>query len=184
MVAISEPSGGNLVLLTLDDSSGCCIDVKLSLCSPSTTTGTPTTAVANVDYTTAVGADPDLRVDGVKVDVGTVLKVKCTLGVFRGTKQLELKRCSVIRDTTEEIMAWEAMAAFKRDVLSRPWELSEAEQKAWDEREKEEEEKKRREQRALRKKEESREKKKKAKEEQREKRRLAAEEKFNRGALV
>ncbi|KAI5251927.1 hypothetical protein E4T42_03838 [Aureobasidium subglaciale] len=192
IVAIQEIPNTKFLLLTLDDSSGACIDVRIERKDPTKVeAGTSNTVVENLNITTAFGYDSEIRVDGQVVDVATVMKVKCTIGRFRGSKQLELKRCNVIKDTTEEIAAWESMAEFKRDVLGKPWVLSAADRVDLDVqlqeeamREQEEECQERRTQRALQKREEHRAEKRKAREEEKEKRRLAAEKKFNQGALI
>lgn len=62
-----------------------------------------------------------------KIDVGTRLKCKGTIEVFRGTKQLDLKRVSVVRDLAAEVECWNELADFREKVLSEPWVLSEKE---------------------------------------------------------
>ncbi|KAH0384258.1 hypothetical protein KCU92_g4627, partial [Aureobasidium melanogenum] len=194
VVAIQEIPNTKYLILTLDDSSGSCIDVKIqrrkdpAKLDPD---GTSNTTVANLDIDTPFHGDTEIKVDGQVVDIATVLKVKCTIGSFRGVKQLELKRCNVIRDTTEEVAAWEAMAQFKRDVLAKPWMLSAVDRATLDAqlqqeaiREQEEERRERRSQRAHQKREEHRAEKRRIREEENEQKRLAAEKKYNQGALI
>ena len=179
--------------MTLDDSSGLCIDVKIERLDPAKldADSTSNTTVPNLDINVAFGYDSEIKIDGQVVDIGSVIKAKCTIGSFRDVKQLELKRCGVIKDTTEEVAAWDSMAEFKRDVLAAPWVLSTADKATLDEqlqqeamREQEEEKRERRSQRAHQKREELRAEKRKAREEEREQRRLAAERKYNQGALI
>ncbi|KAG9766426.1 hypothetical protein KCU95_g18066, partial [Aureobasidium melanogenum] len=193
VVAIQEIPHTRYLILTLDDSSGACIDVKIERKDPAKIDpdSTSNTTVANIDINTPFDGPTEIKVDGQVVDIATVLKVKCTIGSFRGVKQLELKRCNVIRDTTEEVAAWEAMALFKRDVLAKPWMLNAADRATLDVqlqqealREQEEERRERRSQRAHQKREEHRAEKRRAREEEKEQRRLAAEKKYNQGALV
>jgi hypothetical protein len=193
IVAIQDIPNTKFFILTLDDSSGSCIDVKIERKDPAKfdVDSTSNTTVPNLDIDVSFGYDSEIKIDGQIVDIASVVKVKCTIGSFRGVKQLELKRCSVIKDTTEEVAAWEAMAQFKRDVLAGPWVLDAAGQAALDvqlqqeaEREQEEDKRERRHERAHQKREEQRAEKRKAREEEREKRRLAAEKKFNQGALI
>jgi hypothetical protein len=68
-------------------------------------------------------------VDDDEVDIGTVIKVKCTISEFRDLKQLEMKRVWRVSTTDEEAHAWAETAAFKREVLSAPWRISSAEHK-------------------------------------------------------
>lgn len=81
------------------------------------------TAVDRLDVISRQGVF-DVVLDGRVVDIGTVLKVKCTIGQWRGVKQLEMKRASVVRTAAEEARAWVETARFRRDVLARPWVLS------------------------------------------------------------
>ncbi|KAG9518197.1 hypothetical protein KCU93_g8476, partial [Aureobasidium melanogenum] len=194
VVAIQEIPNTKYLILTLDDSSGSCIDVKIQRKKDPANLdpdGTSNTTVANLDIDTPFHGDTEIKVDGQVVDIATVLKVKCTIGSFRGVKQLELKRCNVIRDTTEEVAAWEAMAQFKRDVLAKPWMLSAVDRATLDAqlqqeaiREQEEERRERRSQRAHQKREEHRAEKRRIREEENEQKRLAAEKKYNQGALI
>jgi hypothetical protein len=193
IVAIQDIPNTKFFIFTLDDSSGSCIDVKIERKDPAKfdVDSTSNTTVPNLDIDVAFGYDSEIKIDGQIVDIASVVKVKCTIGSFRGVKQLELKRCSFIKDTTEEVAAWGSMAQFKRDVLSGPWILDAAGQSALDVqlqqealREQEEVKRERRNERAHQKREEQRAEKRKAREEEREKRRLAAERKFNQGALI
>jgi hypothetical protein len=62
-------------------------------------------------------------VDNHRLDIGTVVKAKGTLSEFRSIKQVELKRVWVVATTNEEAQAWAETAAFKQEVLSKPWHL-------------------------------------------------------------
>lgn len=113
-------------LLTLDDSSGAAIDIKIARPAPASAPrgacASPT-AVANLSIASRAGVF-DVLVDDTPLDVGTVVKAKCTLSAFRGARQLELQRISVVRGTADEVRAWAELAAFRRAVLRRPWVLS------------------------------------------------------------
>ena len=63
--------------------------------------------------------------------MGTILKVKGTIAFFR-TRQIELKRVFLVKDTNEEVMYWASLAQFRRDVLAQPWVLTHAQMKAVD----------------------------------------------------
>ena len=193
IVAIQDIPNTKFFILTLDDSSNACIDVKIEREDPAKidADSTSNTTVPNLDINNALGYDSEIKIDGQRVDIGTVVKFKCTIGSFRGVKQLELKRCGVIKDTTEEVAAWESMAEFKRDVLAGPWVLDDAEKAALDLqlqqealKEQEEEKRERRSQRAHQKREEQRAERRKLREEEKEQRRLALERKYNQGALI
>jgi len=116
------------VLLSLDDGSGARLTVKLDVRSnakdddvvcPSNTT------VDNVDVHVNLGF-VTLQIGGKAIDVGTIIKAKGVISTFRDVRQLELKLVAVVHDTNAEAACWVDTARWKRDVLSRPWELTEA----------------------------------------------------------
>jgi len=59
------------------------------------------------------------------VSLHSIIKAKGSLGEFRGNKQLLLRRVSVLRDTNDEVNAWTEAIKFKKNVLSKPWHLTE-----------------------------------------------------------
>ncbi len=62
--------------------------------------------------------------DGPKlkgIDVGSVVKIKGTIGVYRGIRQIAMKIIHIIPDTAAEVVEWRARTAFMRDVISTPW---------------------------------------------------------------
>ncbi|MCJ1314494.1 hypothetical protein MMC25_008176 [Agyrium rufum] len=73
---------------------------------------------------TSTGRIIDL--DGV--GVGNVVKVKGSLGTFRGVKQIHLERLSQVQTTSEECEAWAESAAYHHDILAKPWEVSKRKQ--------------------------------------------------------
>jgi hypothetical protein len=66
----------------------------------------------------------DVMVDNQSLEIGTVVKAKGTISEFRGIKQLDLKRIWVVTTTDEEAQAWAETAAYKREILSKPWHLT------------------------------------------------------------
>lgn len=114
-------------LLDLDDGSGAIITLKISRLVAEVAgaaTCPSNTTVSNVDVLSTLGRY-NVLVDKVPLDIGTILKVKCTISVFRNVRQLELVRIWILRSTAEEIKEWEDSAKFKAEVLSKPWLLSE-----------------------------------------------------------
>lgn len=65
----------------------------------------------------------NVLVDTLSLEVGTVVKVKCTIEEWKGMKQLELKRIKLVRSTAEEIREWEEVARWKTEILDTPWVL-------------------------------------------------------------
>ncbi|KAL9005537.1 MAG: hypothetical protein Q9188_001698 [Gyalolechia gomerana] len=147
----------NRVAMTLDDSSGLTIDVfcrKEINTAPVTDTTVDRHGAIKLNsicdkengghvYTTNEGYKINLR----GIDVGSVVKVKGGISEFRGEKQLTLERICVfapdqstvpymltftlkarVHTTSDEARAWAENAAFYRDILSRPWIVSERKQ--------------------------------------------------------
>ncbi|KAI0625889.1 OB-fold nucleic acid binding domain [Pyrenophora tritici-repentis] len=118
-------------VLTLDDGSGRTIELKIVRLPPAERNPVDTssnTELSNVDIISRCGIF-EVVVDSQPLDIGSVVKAKCTISEFRGIKQLELKRVSIVSTTNEEAKAWAETAAFKQKVLSKPWHLSSTEHK-------------------------------------------------------
>lgn len=119
-------------VLTIDDGSGVTIEVKIIRLTPNIhnpTKSPSNTTVDNVNVVSRLGVF-EVIVDHQQVDVGTVLKAKCTISEFRGQKQLELKRVWIVSTTDAEARTWAETAAFKKEILSIPWHIGSAEHKA------------------------------------------------------
>lgn len=117
--------------LTLDDGSGATLEIKIKRLLPeiyNPVDSPSNTEVDNLNVLAGLGRF-DVTVNDQTVDIGTIVKVKGTISEFRGFKQLELKRIWIVSTTNEEAKFWEALAAFKKDVLGRPWHLSKTEGK-------------------------------------------------------
>ena len=113
-------------VLTLDDGSGTNIELKIVRIPPADSNPVDTsskTVIDNVSVVSRLGVF-DVMVGSQALDIGSTIRAKCTISEFRGAKQLEMKRVWVINTTNEEAQAWAETAAFKREVLSKPWHLS------------------------------------------------------------
>ncbi|OCL07937.1 hypothetical protein AOQ84DRAFT_354732, partial [Glonium stellatum] len=133
IVAIDDINS-KYTILTVDDSSGATIEVKIVRLAPEIANAVDcpsNTTVDNVNVVAELGVF-EVVVDGCNLDIGTIIKAKCTISEFRGNKQLDLKRVSLVRSTDEEAQAWAEMAAFRQNVLAKPWVLSEEELKRID----------------------------------------------------
>lgn len=116
-------------VLTIDDGSGANIEVKIVRLVPNmyrTVESPSNTTIDNVNIVSQLGVF-EVKVDQHPLDIGTVIKAKCTISEFREQKQLELKRVWVVLNTNEEAQAWAETAAFKQKVLSTPWHISSTE---------------------------------------------------------
>jgi len=114
------------VLLTIDDGSGSTIVVKIKRLATNISAAIDcpsNTSVSNVNVRAGLGFF-NVQIDDTTLDIGTVVKVKCTIEEFRGVKQLDLQRTSVVKTTAEEIKAWSGLSHFNKTVLSSPWVLT------------------------------------------------------------
>ncbi|TKX23695.1 hypothetical protein C1H76_4211 [Elsinoe australis] len=195
VIASIEATSTGPTTITLDDGSGVCIDLVVRRDQSSELHGaTQTERLTMGGSSGPMGLilDPTmLYLDERLLQVGLVIKAKGTFSAFRGVRQLDLKRLSVIKDTTEEIAAWKAEAEFRQEVLSRPWILSSDDQNRIDAATKQEDAQMRLEEarQALKKKERAKrrqqyERKRAQREEQEERKRQALEAEMNEGALV
>jgi len=121
----------DVAVITLDDSSGACID---AIVRRDANHNDPLATKAE-GITRGITADStNLYLDKKLLVVGHVVKAKGTFTSFRDIRQVELRRVFLIQDTMEEMEAWNAAAAFKRDILLRPWKVSEEERELIDKR--------------------------------------------------
>jgi hypothetical protein len=101
-----------LAIVTVDDGSGATIELKIARIPPT-----------NVKISSPFGQF-EVVVDHQRLAIGSVVKAKGTITEFREVRQLDLKRLWVITTTDEEAQAWAETAAFKLDVLSKPWHIT------------------------------------------------------------
>ena len=125
----------NRFVFGLDDSSGFNIEITCERPKGVQTTLAQDTNVPNacsagqLETSTKGCTASGREVELAGIDIGVVVKAKGTIGVFRGARQLLLERIAIVRTTNEEAVAWTENTAFHDDVLSKPWNLSEKEQR-------------------------------------------------------
>ncbi|KJZ78460.1 hypothetical protein HIM_01851 [Hirsutella minnesotensis 3608] len=61
------------------------------------------------------------------VDIGMVIDVKGELSTFRDEMQVRLAKMCPVKGTEQELKIWEKRVRFRRDVLDKPWILSDGE---------------------------------------------------------
>src|SRR2546423_2245560 len=131
-------------VFTLDDSSGATIDVTCrkpnKVIEQNEKRYAPQNgmSVSAQDAAAAAGGKMD---DGAKteesariemlsrIDVGSVVKVKGTVGSFHSVRNIALERLEIIPDTNTEVRFWVQRTQLFADVLSKPWTLSAEQQK-------------------------------------------------------
>lgn len=186
LVVDIEVKGGKYILISLDDSSGSCIEIKTSLRQvredddaeyPSNT------IVDSLDIHVKLGL-PALYIDKQLIEIGDVIKAKGTIDTFRNTRQLKLERMSIVKDTGAEVKAWAETAKWKRDVLSKPWVLTKEKRNEIDEQIRQNRIKERERSKKRRAFDEKHAERKKTRLEKVETKRKEAEMKYNAGALL
>jgi hypothetical protein len=131
-------------VLTVDDSSGATIDVTCRKPEKAKDGHEHETAQQNDHAALAQPATVEAssnKNDGAlpeanaweevlsRIDIGSVVKVKGTIGAFRSVRQIALERLEVVLDTNAEVRFWMQRTQLFADVLSKPWKLSAEEQK-------------------------------------------------------
>lgn len=185
VIDIDQVANGKYTLVTVDDGSSQCIVAKIirrELAKDDDAEYPSNTTVDNLDVHVIMGM-PVMYVDSHHINIGSLVKVKGTISSFRGRRQLELKRVFRVQDTNAEVQAWSETAAYKRDVLSRPWVLSAAEIDAVDQKMRDKEQRERSRARKKREYNAKHEQKRRRQLEKYEARRLAEEKDLNTGAL-
>ncbi|KAF4555936.1 Hypothetical protein D9617_2g059010 [Elsinoe fawcettii] len=135
IVSIEAASSGP-TMITLDDSSGACIDLVVKRDKSSDDPGHTKTEKLTISYTTGpmgpILNPIKLSLDGQHLQPGLLVKAKGTFSSFRGIRQIDLKRLAIVKNTTEEIAAWQAEGKSRKDIFSKPWILTEADRKRID----------------------------------------------------
>ena len=117
-------------LFTLDDGSGATIDVQCRKPEKVKENGATQEVGARTRHRDEQGIeDDDPRVKVISsLDIGSVVKVKGTIGMFRDVRQISLERIIVVLDTNAEVQFWDQRTKLMVDVLSKPWNLSKEKQ--------------------------------------------------------
>ncbi|KAM3512217.1 hypothetical protein MY11210_004135 [Beauveria gryllotalpidicola] len=113
IVAVDHFAG--LRAMTIDDSSGACIEVI-------TSSAIPTSRLDGIEPAGAAAGPPaQPKAPYDYADVGSLVDVKGALTTFRDVKQLRVEKMVVIRGTAEEMRLWAKRSAFRTNVLEKPW---------------------------------------------------------------
>ncbi|KAJ4393204.1 hypothetical protein N0V93_002412 [Gnomoniopsis smithogilvyi] len=128
VVAVDEYPGRRIY--TVDDSSGVCIECLVDV--PRADAALTAAVVAakvdsKTDHKSNLAIPAPKRIVPEEVDVGTVIDVKGGLSLFRGNKQIKILKATILRSTEQEVAFWEKVRKFRRDVLEKPWQLTDKE---------------------------------------------------------
>ncbi|KJX97213.1 OB-fold nucleic acid binding domain-containing protein [Zymoseptoria brevis] len=146
-----EPVGyGRYIMVTLDDSSGANIEVKIEVRparkSHDIEDWPSNTMVDNVGVIITWGL-PEVFVDNQILKLGAVVRAQGKIVTFRRTaaagrasakvtareeRQLLLESIARVQNTNEEAIHWSKAADWKRRVLSKPWVLTQEQMNAAD----------------------------------------------------
>ncbi|KAF2675097.1 hypothetical protein BT63DRAFT_450077 [Microthyrium microscopicum] len=125
IVAIDDING-KYVILILDDGSGATVSVKIKRRSITHAKNVEEHASNTLLDSVNVYSGPgklDIKVGNTELDIGTVVKTKCTITKFRQANQLEAQRIWIVQSTKEEARAWSELTIWKNKI-STPWLLS------------------------------------------------------------
>ncbi|KAK3072357.1 hypothetical protein LTR53_006970 [Teratosphaeriaceae sp. CCFEE 6253] len=134
-VVVGIEQYGRFTVLTLDDSSGECIDVKITrkqVMAGSEKAYASDTGVEGLKVCVSFGL-MTVQLHGKAIVIGDVVEAKGTISVFRNNRQIELKRMSGVLNTIAEAAAWAKTAKWMRDLQARPWLLTRREMDDMDE---------------------------------------------------
>jgi len=95
--------------------------------APTTTTTIYRTQTADLTIHINPFSDNTILLSSHPITIGTTLKAKGTLSTFRNTFQLNLLRAFVVKDIDTEVEVWNGYAEFCRQVLAKPWVVSQEE---------------------------------------------------------
>jgi hypothetical protein len=126
---------GKFVLLTLDDSSGANIEIKLERLVAGKTPNGPEystcTTIAGV-YVFVKNSLPYVYLDDKPIGIGSVIKAEGKIESYSQSRQLSLQRISSVKNTHDEAVHWSKAADWKRRVLNNPWILPSADRHSLD----------------------------------------------------
>jgi hypothetical protein len=143
-IVVGLDDHGHFWVFTVDDSSGATIDVTCrkpeSVKSENEDiSARPISSVQdaavearkgkNQGTNDATADETDARLEVLlRVDLGSVVKVKGTVTTFRSVRQIALERLEIVPDTNAEVRFWTQRTQLFVDVLSKPWVVSVDEQ--------------------------------------------------------
>lgn len=132
-------------ILTIDDSSGMCIECTCPAASTDAASDhTHLNQASTSNLVTLTAEEPKVvrpaaqqtsptvempLVPWLDVEVGRVVKVKGKPGTFREMKQVEIIKVEMLRATEQEVRCWNEVLAFRKQILSTPWVISQEEEK-------------------------------------------------------
>jgi hypothetical protein len=120
IVAIDDFPGRHV--FTIDDGSGACIETNVQVTKkPAALQGDGTTQAYSFAPPQLLFKVPECA----SLDVGQVVDIKGSLSTFRGEMTMQILKVKILRSTEDEVVLWERRTAFQRDVLSKPWVLTE-----------------------------------------------------------
>ncbi|AEO58880.1 hypothetical protein MYCTH_2306586 [Thermothelomyces thermophilus ATCC 42464] len=121
VVAVDERETRHFYVI--DDGSGATLECVVSVAPRTNAPAATATATTN----SSSGIAGSIPIVDAPIDVGHVLDIKGSVGIFRGSWQIRAEKIVHLRSTEQEVAFWEKVAQLKTDVLSKPWVLDEKE---------------------------------------------------------
>ncbi|KAI1827009.1 hypothetical protein F4861DRAFT_464486 [Xylaria intraflava] len=133
VVAVDDYYGHRVY--TVDDSTGKCIECALAMPNAianktnphngghSRDAERPAGHVAVTDTTPSITT----TTPPTDIDVGMTVDVKGSVKLFRGQRQIKIQKVTRVLSTNQEVLFWDKIRDFRRDVLSQPWVLKDRE---------------------------------------------------------
>lgn len=120
VVAVEERE--KMHFYTIDDGSGATLECIVNV-APQARPGTASAATAMESDSKSNKTSNSLPLIDAPIDVGHVLDIKGSVGMFRENKQIRAEKVVHLHSTDHEVVFWEKVTKLKTDVLSKPWVL-------------------------------------------------------------
>ncbi|KAH6843017.1 hypothetical protein B0I37DRAFT_209846 [Chaetomium sp. MPI-CAGE-AT-0009] len=120
VVAVDEHE--KMHIYTIDDGSGATLECLVNV-APRAGPGMATATTATKSDSKPDKAPHSLPIVDAPIDVGHVLDIKGSVGMYRDNKQIRAEKVVHLRSTEQEVIFWEKVTQLKTDVLSKPWVL-------------------------------------------------------------
>lgn len=111
-------------IYVIDDGSGATLECVVNV---PPRTAPVADAAADASTTNSSGIAGPIPTIDAPIDVGHVLDIKGSVGMFRDNWQIRAEKIVHLRSTAQEVAFWEKVAQLRTDVLSKPWVLDEKE---------------------------------------------------------
>ena len=129
MPKVAKPSSdvvGNEQVEAKDNGDDFWLETARERIARTSTSATTVYKTQTADLTVRMAAffDNSINLGSQCIDVGTTIKAKGTLNIYRDSFQLNLLRAFIVQNFDAEVEMWEGYSEFCEQVLVKPWILS------------------------------------------------------------